>query len=218
MKRLACIVPAFVLLLAVSAHENAFARDYRELEASHDLAPGQHVYVDFTSGDLDIESTSGQRVEVELELECKWDADDCEELLDEVEIDWRSSERRLMLRIEGLTSWRRAKVEFDGTIRVPANAPLTIDMGAGALEVDGRLNDLEIEMGVGELRVWMPESAVESVSLDVGVGDAKLRGPDDGVDGGRSLFVGSEFYWDEGKGSARVDVELGVGDAVIYLD
>lgn len=213
MQRLLCCA-----LLALVSSSLAFAGDYREMEASHPLAPGQSVYIDFHSGSLDVEASSGDRVEVELDLECKWSSDDCEELLDDVEVDWRSSDRRLLLRIEGLSSWRRAKVEIEATILVPANAPLSIEMGAGRLAVEERTNDVRVDMGAGELRVWMAESAVDSVSLDVGVGEAQLRRPSERVSGRRSLLIGSEIYWDDGKGNAIVDVELGVGDASVYLE
>jgi hypothetical protein len=213
MKRLFCFA-----LLALAASTVALGGDYRDIAASHELAEGQSVYIDFNAGSLDIETNSENRVDVELEVECKWRSDDCEDLLDEVEVDWRSSDRRLVLRIEGLSSWRRAKVEFDATIRVPATAALTVEMGAGSLAIEERANDLRVDMGAGEVRVWMDEAAVDSVSLDVGVGDAQLRGESERVSGRRSMLIGSEIYWDDGPGDAIVDIELGVGEAVVYLE
>ena len=196
----------------------ATADDYREIEASHPLAAGQSVHVDFHAGDLEIEAGAGDKVEIEMEIECEWNRSDCEDLLDEVEVAWRSSKRRLYLDVEGITSWRRTRVDFSGTIKVPASAELSIDMTAGRLRIDGPQSDLRVDMGAGELKIWMPESAVEGVAIDVGVGDATLRGAKSFVSGERKMLIGSEVYWDDGPGTARIDVELGAGEATVWLD
>lgn len=205
-------------LLTLGTAAAAPADGYREITASHPLEPGQAVHVDFHSGDLEIEAGGGKKVEIALEIECDWSRSDCEELLDDVDVVWRSSKRRLYLEVEGLTTWRRARVEIRASIKLPASAPLSVEMTAGRLEIDGPTDDLRVDMGAGEVRVWMLESSVEGVVIDVGVGEAKLRGASDFLSGRRKMLVGSEIYWDDGPGKARVDVDLGVGDATVWLD
>ncbi len=205
-------------LLVLGTASVASAADYRELESSHKLVAGQSIHVDFHSGDLEIEAGASDRVEIEVEIECKWNHRDCEDLLADVEIKWRSSDRRLYLEVEGLASWRRARVEVEATVRLPAQAKLFVEMAAGRLTIDGPTNDVRVDMGAGELRLWMPESAVEGVSIDVGVGDAKFRGKSDYLSGRRSMLIGSELDWDDGPGKARIDIELGAGDATVWLD
>lgn len=208
------LLPVLVLATATLAA----AGDYREFESSHALAAGQSLHVDFVSGDLEIEAGARDKVEIELEIKCEWRRNDCEDLLDDVDIRWRSSERRLRLEVEGLSSWRRARVEVNATIKMPTTAPLAVEMAAGRLTIDGPANDVRVEMGAGEIRVWAVESAVEGVAVDVGVGDAKFRGANAYVSGRRKMLIGSEVRWDDGPGRARIDIELGAGDATVWLE
>ena len=205
-------------LLVLGTASLAAADEYRELSGSHQLGANQTVHVDFHSGDLEIEAASTDRVEIEVGIECKWNRRDCEDLLDEIEIKWRSTERRLHLEVEGISAWRLARIEIEATIKLPARADLFVEMAAGRLGIDGMTNDVRVDMGAGELRVWMQESAVEGVTIDVGVGDAKFRGKSEYISGRRSMLIGSEVYWDDGPGRARVDIELGAGDATVWLD
>ncbi len=207
-----------LVVLALGTALPARADDYRKFEAAHPLAAGQALHVDFLSGDLEIEAGAGDTVEIVMEIECEWRRSDCKELLDDVEIAWRSSPRRLHLEVEGLASWRRARVDVDATIRMPATAVLSVDMTAGRLRIDGPTRDIRVDMGAGEVGVWVPESAVEGVALDVGVGDARLRGASRFMSGERAMLIGSEVDWNEGPGTARLDVELGVGEVTVWLD
>ncbi len=207
-----------LVLVALATVAAASADDYREIESSHPLTAEQAVHIDFHSGDLEIEASAGKEVEIELEIECEWRRSDCEDLLDDVDVRWRSSKRRLFLEVEGLASWRRARVEVNATVRMPVDAPLSVEMAAGRLTIDGPKSDVRVDMGAGEVRVWMPEAAVEGVAVDVGVGDAKFRGSKEYLSGRRKMLIGSEVYWDDGPGEARIDIELGAGDATVWLD
>lgn len=207
-----------LLLLALGAATLAAADDHRQLKGSHEITAGQAVHIDFPAGELEIEAAPESRVEIELEVECKWRRSDCRDLLDGVEIVWRARERRLFLEIEGLATWRLARLEVSATVKMPARAALDVEMGAGRLLIDGLTNDVRVDMGAGEIRLWMPESAVESVSVDVGVGDAKFQDRKEYVSGRRSLLIGSELHWDDGPGEARIDIELGAGEATVWLD
>ncbi len=208
---------ALLLLLPLAAGPAA-AGGYRELAAAHELAPGQAVLLDFPAGELEIEAGPEGRVEIELEIECKWRGSDCRDLLDDVEIVWRSRERRLFLKVEGLATWRLARVEVTAAVKMPAQAALDVDMAAGRLAIDGLANDVRVDMGAGEVRLWLPESAVESVAIDVAVGDARFRGKAANVTGRRSMLIGSEVQWNDGPGKARIDVELGAGEVTVSLD
>lgn len=207
-----------LVLLALGTAAAASADAFREIQASHALTEGQSIYLDFHSGDLEIVAGTGKEVEIEMEIECEWRRSDCEDVLDDIDIDWRSSKRRLFLEVEGLASWRRARVEVDATVRIPPTAPLAVEMAAGRLVIDGPTNDVRIDMGAGEIRLSMPESAVDGVAVDVGVGDAKLRSTSEYLSGQRQMLIGSEVRWDDGPGNARIDIELGAGDATVWLD
>lgn len=209
---------AIALLAGVlAAGAPAAAADSRDLSGSHALEADQRLRIDFHSGELRIESGSGPGVQVELRLECKWSSRDCEELLEGVSIDWRTTSRWLVLEVEGIRRWERPQIEVEAFVTLPASVPLEVDMVAGRLEIASHAADVRVEMTAGEARLELAKDAVRSVYIDVGVGEAELHGPGAWVSGRRALLVGSELYWDEGPGEARVDVEMMAGEASVWL-
>ena len=91
-------------------------------------------------------------------------------------------------------------------------------MGVGELTIEGLEADVSADLGVGELTIRMNPAMVGSVSLDAGVGEAKLYGAGTAVKGRRSMLVGSEVFWDEGPGAARLRADVGVGEATVFLE
>ena len=61
----------------------------------------------------------------------------------------------------------------------------------------------------------MPERAVESVDVQVSVGDASLRRGSRHLEG--EGWLGKRIDWDEGNGASRVRVKLTAGDANVLL-
>jgi hypothetical protein len=64
--------------------------------------------------------------------------------------------------------------------------------------------------------VIMPESAVDEVHLDTGVGDAHLLAGGQSIEG--SGFVGKSLDWTKGSGKAEVEIDCGVGEARVRLE
>ena len=211
----------FVLLmvaatLAPAAH--AGSRD-REISRSFALEEGRILRLDLSVGEIRIEGADIDEVEVDLRIECRWGSDDdCDKLLEKVDLASRTTSRRLIIEIESDSSWRKTKLEIEGDFRVPRDVPLEVDMGVGELTIEGVVADLNADLGVGELSIHIPASAVRSVGLDAGVGEAKLFGAGTYVEGRRSMLVGSEVFWDDGEGEARVRADVGVGEATVYLE
>lgn len=213
-------IPTALAAVAIAAGcaAAAAAADRRDLTESHGLEGGQEVRVDFHSGELRIEPGAAGRVAIELSVECRWSSGDCGELLDDVRIDWRPTSRRLVLEVEGIRSWQRPQLEVEALVTVPAAVPLEVEMAAGRLEVESHAADLRVDMAAGEARLRLPKDAVRTIFLDVGVGEATLHGSGTWVSGRRSMLVGSELYWDQGPGEARVDVEMVAGEASVWLE
>ena len=74
--------------------------------------------------------------------------------------------------------------------------------------------ELEVELGVGDVNVEAPEDSVGRVDLNVGVGDARLRGGE--VLDNDSVFI-SKSIRKKGNGAHDIEVDLGVGDADVRL-
>lgn len=214
MKRLLIpLIAAAALVPAAHAGEKA-----RELSRSFTPEADQIVRLDLSVGEIRVEGADIETVEAELRVECRWGDDDCDRLLESVELDSRSTSRRLIIEIVSDSSWRKTKLEIEGDFRVPRGATLEVDMGVGELSIEGVAADLSADLGVGELSIRVPAAAVRSVGLDAGVGEAKLLGAGTFVEGRRSMLVGSEVFWDDGEGEARIRADVGVGEVTVYLE
>jgi hypothetical protein len=92
---------------------------------------------------------------------------------------------------------------------------LEVDVGVGEVSISGFTNDVVADLGVGELSVAMEESHVRSVDLETGLGEADFRYSDGQMEA--SGIFGNEVQWDEGRGNAAVNLEVGVGEIDLRL-
>lgn len=209
---------ASVLALSLIAGAPTLASPERTLERTFEHRAGQRIEFEMPVGELRVEGGKAGEVRLELEVECRWSSSRCEEILERLTIDESSNERRLRVAVEGGSNWGKAKLEIDATLILPKAAEAEIELGVGELTIRGLEGDLEVELGVGEVRVEMARAKVGSVSLDAGIGEAELRGTGERIEGRRSLLIGSEVYWEDGPGQARIEIEVGVGEITLRLD
>ena len=203
-------------VLASAAHAGSKAR---EISRSFPLERGHTLRLDLSVGEIRVTAADVREVEVELRIKCRWGSEeDCGRLLDKVELESRTTSQRRIIELVSDSSWRKTKLEVEGEFRLPRGASLEVDMGVGELTIEGVTADLSADLGVGELSIHIPAAAVRSVGLDAGVGEAKLLGAGKFVEGRRSMLVGSEVFWDEGGGEARVRADVGVGEVTVYLE
>ncbi len=211
-------LPALAALALLAAAPLAAAGEGREIRRSFPASPGQAVRIDFTVGALRVEAGDGSEVQAELSARCRWNTPRCRERLEEIDLAGRARPSRLHIEVTGLAVWQKTDLELEARFVVPRGLPLEIDMGVGELEVSGFEADVWVDLGVGEAEISLPAAKVASVTVDVGVGEATLHAPDSRLEGRRSRLLGSEVEWDEGKGSARVRVEVGVGELTLDLE
>lgn len=177
------------------------------------------IEIEFPVGDLRIEtaaSAAEDTVRVDLRVTCDRWFRSCADRLEDVRLESHLSGDVLRIAIRGYGKGK-SDLEVDGTITIPAARQLSVEMGVGDLQISGVSKGLDVDLGVGEVRVRMPAAAVRSVTMDAGVGDTSLRLPSGHAAESRS-FVTSETDWEDGRGEARVSVDVGVGDAVITLE
>jgi hypothetical protein len=212
-------IPILVLLaagLAMSAP--APADNDRTLTGSFSLEPDQALRLELPTAELRVEASEGNKARLELRFQCRWENRECTEALEDLGLDAEASPRRVLLTVEGLSNWKKGMIEAEGFLSLPPGAPLDLDVGVGDLEIEGLTADQRIDLGVGEVTVRVPKTAVASVELDAGVGEAEIFGADGRIEGRRSMLVGSEAYWSEGPGEARIRVEVGVGEISVWLE
>lgn len=160
-------------------------------------------------GSMRFIETDKQEVTVVLEISPQdkdWFDDDVD--LDAVELVSRVRNGRLTLEQteeDTTTEW---------TIEMPALATTRVEMGVGEIEGEFGATELSIDLGVGEVDIEIPESAVGDIELSTGVGEANLAGAT--REHADRAFVSHDVSG-EGEGSMDLEVSVGVGEIDVDL-
>ena len=175
------------------------------------------VHLKFPVGDLRVEASEGPQVELEITARCKgWNHDGCEDDARRIHVETDDAGGRLDFEVKGYPSFHANDFNLRGVLRVPANTDLDLDMGVGDLRVAEVEGDLHVELGVGDAEIRTVGRAVRSVDVQAGVGDADVIAS--GSHARRHGFVGATASWDEGRGRSNVTLHVGVGDATVRVD
>ena len=216
MKKLVPIaaVTAIALLAALPAAADEVV--VRTLERQVSAAEAARIQLDFPVGELKVEVGSGREVEVHVELECDSPRKTrCAEAARQVEL-VVSSGNRVSVELKGWPKSGNRGLEGNFRVTVPRDLPLNAELGVGSMTISGLEADLTANLGVGDVLVVMPESAVGEVRVDTGVGDANLLAGGQHIEG--SGFVGKELDWTKGSGKAEVEIDCGVGEVRVRLE
>lgn len=128
--------------------------------------------------------------------------------VDDVELESRVRNDRLVLELEEedtTTEW---------TVQLPVVAITNIHLGVGEIDGEFGATELDVELGVGDLDIEVPAASAGNIRVEVGVGDATLRGADDERSDGAMMF---QDMHGRGEGDKEINVEVGVGDASVTL-
>lgn len=213
MKRLLLVLAALAILAAP-----AQARD-RVLESQTKSYPAKelrNLRLNFPVGELRIEGSDSDAVQLTVRIHCKRRADWCEERADDLDFDARTRGDRLVIDIDGYSWWGDTDDYWiEAVVQAPRGLNLDIDMGVGELEINDMHADLDVSLKVGEATVRMPQDKIQRVSARVTIGEATLNGNDEhqSVSG----FLGRQLRWTRGHGDARVEVNIGVGELSFRL-
>jgi hypothetical protein len=208
------LVP-FIALALLGALPAAADEVVRTIDRQFSAAEASRIHLDFPVGQLDVEAGSGRQVEVHVELECDSPRKTrCVDAAKAIEV-VASSGDRLHVELKGWPKSGTRGLEANVRVTVPRDLPLHAQLGVGDMTISGLEADLTANLGVGDVEVTMPESAVAEVHVDTGVGDASLSAGGHHVEG--SGFVGKELDWTKGSGKAEVEIDCGVGEARIKL-
>jgi hypothetical protein len=96
-----------------------------------------------------------------------------------------------------------------------ATAGIELDSGVGDVDVEAAEGNITIDLGVGTAVVRAPAAVYATAEAAGGVGGARLMVLGEEIEGGG--FVSHAASW-SGDGSYRIEVSVGVGDAVITLE
>ncbi len=189
----------------------------RTLDRQVSAADADSIHLDFPVGEVRIDGGAGRQVRVQLTLECDSKSDSrCVSTARGLELISSTVDDRLHI---GLKGWPKAGtrgLEAHFVVTLPRDLPLRAELGVGELKIAGMESDVDADLGVGEVGVKMAASAVRSVTMDSGIGEATLT-----ANGHRwesaGLFT-KEIDWNKGDGKAEVTVDCGVGEAQVRLE
>lgn len=205
------IAPASRAAVTVRTVETSInAGDMRLLEVDHQVG---EVHV------LPL-AESGTRVEVVAEVRCSRFNRRCQRWAEDVSMALRPREASIALELEAARGGVfGGTMQIDLVIRMPERFELEIDLGVGRVLVDrgNRLAGLDIDLGVGDVELALPEASIGSIRFEVGVGFARIE-PRDGSARRSSFVVGSnDVRWlgDGGDAVVRVDIGVGAGRATL---
>lgn len=225
MREISSLLPrlaALLLLAAAPLAAPALADDdvtVREDSAAFTAQGARWLSVEVPIGELIVRGGDGDRVQARLEVRCDEDSRRCRQRAAGIRLRPQRDDDELSLEVVGYPKSHTGNNPPQAYVEliVPRRLALRLELGVGEVEVRGLAGDLDLELGVGEARVFVAEQAVRRVGIDVGIGEANLSPRPDGTRSSRFLFLGNEVDWREGTGRANVDVEVGVGEATVRL-
>jgi hypothetical protein len=191
------------------------SEEVRSFHRSFDAHGIRALVMDIPVGEVEIEGSSSDRIEVDVTVECNWKKSRCLQIAEELDLVARDWDDELTLDVEGMRKWRSIAVHLEVQISAPASMSLELDMGVGEVEISDFRGDVTVDLGVGEVEVQMDESHVRSVDLDTGLGEVRMD-----YHGGRleaSGLFDNVLRWDEGAGSSKLRLETGVGEIDVRL-
>lgn len=193
-------------LFGTAASAGEASRSFEKDFAAEDI---KTVRLDGGVGEIRVTASGDGRIHVKVKVETgdkSWFSDDAD--LDEVELKADEDGDELNLSVDG------EDIGEDWELAVPAGIALDLDHGVGEIRVEGVSGDIDVDLGVGELDIEIEEKRVARIALDVGVGDADIRG---GKSHSRSSMPIAQELRYEGEGEQDVRADLGVGDATLSL-
>ncbi len=176
----------------------------------------QTVVLEAGVGDVEIVTGQDTAVTAEVTLSVSkksWGASRARRELDALELDAELKAGTLHLRISGDRGGNHNYGE-DWSIQLPATVSVSVEHGVGEVTILDVGGDVDVELGVGDVRIEGDYAAVGSIRGSCGVGDVDLRTPE-----GRHEsegFVGHSLSA-SGPGKNQIRVKTGVGDVTIRL-
>jgi hypothetical protein len=206
---------AATLLLCLAAPSAAAKTTLQAETRSWPVTRDQHVRVEFPVGELRVEASNGDRVRFELTVECKGsNVERCMERAERLKLDTRSTGNALVIEVRGYPKMN-PRFSLHGVLQVPRDNDLQVEMGVGQLVVIGMEGSIDADLGVGEADIESPKGAMRRVTVEVGIGDARIRAGGDRRES--SGLFGREVHWSEGSGRSTLQLNVGVGEATVSL-
>ena len=205
-------------LVLIGLFVSPLAADQTVRTWDNDFEVGTRSNVEFELpvAEVRFEGRDVDEVSIHMEAECGRRETTCRKIADEIEFEARWRGETLVLELEGWPRSGRKAPELEIVVTLPKSSNLSVELGVGEIEVSDIEGDIDIDAGVGEVTVRVPETQVAKVALDAGVGETSLRPHQAGAV--ESGFIGHDLRWSDGVGPSVVDIEVGVGEIDVILE
>jgi hypothetical protein len=176
----------------------------------------QKVELDCPVGEIAVDAGDGPGVQLDVRLACHRDSDSCREAAQKVRLVESTDDGELHVEIKSWPKLTGNGLEAHVHVRMPRGLPLDADLGVGEMRLTGFTGDVKSNVGVGELTLALPASAVSSVHADTGIGEANLVAAGHHYESA-GLFT-KALRWTKGTGASKVSADCGVGEINVRLE
>lgn len=190
----------------------------RHISLQQDVSSAETIRVHVPAGDVDIVGITGNDLVAEVTAVCNdQDRQACLELLQD--LDWAKkagSTTEFLLTPDSITNFNNVTIKVK--IGVPRDKKLAASLSAGELSIQDTNACLTAELNAGEIDIALQENQLASAMLNATVGDVKLisaRGEQ--TSGKRSLLVGANLEWQQGKGNCHTKANVMAGEVKLTL-
>ncbi len=169
------------------------------------------------AGDMIVEGWNEPTVAVDVRIGCSagTDVETCRKASEDVRLAWARERDQLVVRVRGTTGLHARHLWIEARFKVPATLPLELESVTGGMKVSNHQSDVEADAGSGDIEIVQKKALVQSVEIDVGAGRSDLWIGGGKVEGS-GLFRG--VNWSGGEGKAKIEVDIGAGNATVRLE
>jgi len=211
MKKIACIL-ATALLWTLPALASETVRTFSKQLPTEAV---NLVDLDFSVGEVTVEAWDSPGVQLDVELKCHRATGSCRDAAQKVRLVYSTDGDKLRIATKDWPKLSGHGLEAHIRVQMPRKLSLKADLGVGEMRIAGLERDVKANLGVGQLTMTLPESAVSSVHADTGVGEASL------VAGGHHYesagLITRALRWTRGNGTAKISADCGVGEIDVKL-
>lgn len=212
---------AVILLLAGSAM--ADPKVSREFRVEALAGSVDRVIVEAGVSELEIRNGQAGSIVahgvVKREYESSEDIKEARAILDQSEIQIEIDGSRAIIRRKlgpDADGWRvRNQTQFTIIVEIPVAVDVEVRQRVGEITVDGSFGNIDVDLGVGEVKIRTPKKNVREVSARTRIGENRTHTGDRIITREGVLSGKTEFFND--GGTSRLHVAVGVGEIDIEL-
>lgn len=203
------LMPLMAIIVSLLANPAVFADSFKTLSRLIDASSLESVEIHAGIAEMDIEFYEGEQIEVEIELEAerRWFSLS-RGSVDGINLEENASADNVYLGIAD------QKVRQRWQLRIPTKLALSVEVGVGDVELRDLSNSLEMDVGIGSVRIDVANVEFGMIQSSVGVGDSSIEGFGQQEVHNERSFVSADSYY-RGDGELEIRIEVGVGEVLV---